>query len=610
MKKIICFLFLLILTLPVFAHEGEEHETPTKPSVQKPKVLETMKTVTQTVTGQKGTYHLTFTIKPAQPLVSVETQIEIKIAKPLSKPDPLLGSEAPVEEATIRGEFVATGYSSGEIKAHHEEEPGTYGLHVTLQKPNHYQLRLTAKTSDDQFTTNLPFQVSPLPGTRIVQKVDWVVILLGAVLLLVVFLSQMRKGEPMSSVIFPSTAIVLVGAAVVWIVHSFVVPRLNAPYEEARSISIPAMETKEADVVQVSLDIQKLLEIKTISVKPQLFHSYLDVPGKVTASPQNVHEIHSPVVGRVERTKIPTVGQHVRQGDVLAVVNQTLTAPEQLQVQVQDLELQNKMVEVRTRLAEARIRLSLKSKELERAKKLYEIQALALKDLQLAEAEYQSAQFEFQEAQQQVSLYTSYRVQQKIGPQIRQFKIISPVSGVVTAMDVTQGELINPEKRLFTLMDLSTVWVQAQIYEKDVAKVHVGNLANITVAAFPKEIFQGRLKIFGSVVDPQSRTVQAIFEFPNSNGDLRDGMLAMVHLKAPSRTVTAVPVSALIEEGKSYVFVRENPTMFRRHLVIPGERVGDIVEITQGLSSGDQVVAEGSYSLAAQARKQQKAGAP
>ncbi|MBI2265299.1 MAG: efflux RND transporter periplasmic adaptor subunit [Armatimonadetes bacterium] len=617
MRKTLCILLLSFLTAQAFAHEGEVHEEPgkrkpSKPSTQQRKAPETTRTITHKATGRKGAYNLTFTIKPAQPLVNVETEIQVKVAKPLPKPDPLLGTETPVEEATVIGKFTAPGYTGPPITAHQEEEPGVYGIHARLEKPGRYKLEISVKTEDDALTASLPLDVKPLPGVALTQKVDMAVLVLGTILIVGVFVSQVRKGKAMGTALLPSAGVVLMGVAIAWLVHSIVAPRMNAPFEgEVKTPSLPPAETRSAEVVQISEDLQKLLEIKTTVVRARPFQSYLDVPGKATASPERVHEVHSPVIGRVEAwAHIPTVGERVSEGQVLAVVNQTLTAPEQLQIQIQGLDLQKQMVQAASHLAQTRTALSLKEKELDRARKLYEIQALAQKDLQSAEAGHRDALLEYQEAQRQVSLYERYRRQREISPPIRRFPILSPVSGVVTAMDIARGELVSPEKRLFNVMDLSLVWVQAHIYEKDLAKVSVGDRANITVSAYPKAVFQGTLKTLGSVVDPQTRTIQAIFEIPNPQGRLRDGMLAMVHLKTESRTVTAIPFSAIIEEeGKSFVFVKEAPTAFRKRSVTLGERAGESLEIAGGLSQGEAVVIQGAHSLAAEAKKQGKASA-
>ena len=284
MKKIVYLFCFILLSFHAFAHEGEEHKEqkqPAKTAVQKPKSLETTKTISQKVTGEQGTYNFIFLIKPGEPLVGIETEIQVKISKPLSKPDPLLGSEVPVQDATVTGQFVSRSFSSGVVNAHTEEN-GFFGFHFTFKDPGSYQLQAEAKTSNDILKASLPFRVNPLPGTALVQKGDFILLGVGVVLIFLLLFFHMRRGLTAGEALkasLPGLAVILIlcfGTAL--ILHRWIATRFNAPYEiESRKIPISTstVETGTPDSVETSPDIQKLLGIKTIFVSfiNSIFHS-------------------------------------------------------------------------------------------------------------------------------------------------------------------------------------------------------------------------------------------------------------------------------------------------------------------------------------------------
>ena len=186
--------------------------------------------------------------------------------------------------------------------------------------------------------------------------------------------------------------------------------------------------------------------------------------------------------------------------------------------------------------------------------------------------------------------------------------IVSSVAGVVIEKSVTQGEVVNPEKMLFVVADLTTLWVLVDVYEKDMPRLRTGALVGISVSAFPQRVFQGRISYIGDVVSERTRTVKARVTIDNSNGLLKPGMFAAVSINAEkdagSDLVIAVPHEAVLIDGTDrYVFLRTADGRFRRADVTLGRPMGRKVEVTWGLTEGDMVVVKGAFALKSEYKK-------
>jgi cobalt-zinc-cadmium efflux system membrane fusion protein len=191
--------------------------------------------------------------------------------------------------------------------------------------------------------------------------------------------------------------------------------------------------------------------------------------------------------------------------------------------------------------------------------------------------------------------------------------IISSVSGVVIEKPVTLGEVVNPEKLLFIVADLSTLWVMVDIYEKDVSRLRAGAVVTISVSAFPNRPFRGKISYIGDVVDVRTRTVKSRVTIDNHDGVLKPGMFATVSIDsekdAPTEMVISVPEECILIDGSDrYVFVRVGEGRFKRKDVTPGRAFGKKVEISAGLDEGDMIVTKGTFPLKSEYKKQMVQG--
>jgi RND family efflux transporter MFP subunit len=170
----------------------------------------------------------------------------------------------------------------------------------------------------------------------------------------------------------------------------------------------------------------------------------------------------------------------------------------------------------------------------------------------------------------------------------------SPASGFVVEKMAVRGRRVSAGERLYTLADLSVVWVEADLYERDLPFARVGDRATITLDAFPGEPVAGRVVYIYPFADEQARTVRARFALENRRGRFRPGMYAAVELASSLGTGITVPTDAVLDSGRDqFVFLAEGGGYFQPRRVEAGHRLDGRVEIRSGLDAGD-VVATGA----------------
>jgi RND family efflux transporter MFP subunit len=175
---------------------------------------------------------------------------------------------------------------------------------------------------------------------------------------------------------------------------------------------------------------------------------------------------------------------------------------------------------------------------------------------------------------------------------------LAPVSGVIIEKAVVEGMRITAGQRLFRLADLSSVWVEADVYERDLASVRVGQRATVTLDAYPGEEFQGRVSYLYPSITEQTRTLKVRLQFDNPRGRLRPGMYANVMMSGPAATALVVPADAVIDSGtQQVVFVTRGDGFFDPRSVKTGRRLPDAIEILNGIEEGETVAAGATFFL-------------
>jgi cobalt-zinc-cadmium efflux system membrane fusion protein len=244
---------------------------------------------------------------------------------------------------------------------------------------------------------------------------------------------------------------------------------------------------------------------------------------------------------------------------------------------------------------------------MDRIKGLVDKKIAARKDIFQAETDYKMAQTELHTDEERLSLY-GVSVSDLKGDNHKRplLPVKSPISGIITEKHAIVGELSDPSKSLYTVADLSNVWVMVDINEKDLAKVRRGQTAIVSIGAFPDLKLKGRITYIADLVDQATRTVKARIEVSNPGRKLKPEMFATAELAlAPaSQAVLAVPEEAVLElDGKKLLFVTENGTQFERRPVELGRAVAGMVEVLGGLREGERYAIKGGFVLKSELKK-------
>lgn len=185
------------------------------------------------------------------------------------------------------------------------------------------------------------------------------------------------------------------------------------------------------------------------------------------------------------------------------------------------------------------------------------------------------------------------------------FSLTSPISGIVIERNGTIGATVGSDATVFKIIDSSSVWIDANVFEKDLERVRRGQEVKVSVPAFPGVNFSGRVILVSSVVDPETRTVKVRTEVPNADGRLKPDMFANVQIITDlHRTAISIPQAAVLDDGgKTVVFIAEGNGYAKRE-VHEGIKGDGRVEIIEGLQAGDKVVVKGNYLLLQQSKPQ------
>ena len=295
------------------------------------------------------------------------------------------------------------------------------------------------------------------------------------------------------------------------------------------------------------------------------------------------------VTGRVTSVSAQ-LGAQVRQGQTLA----TVFSPE--------------LADAQTQYISARAELDAHERELARTEKLVQIGAASRQELERIHAEHTAQQTRVESARSRLDLLGMSREAVESlasGKSVdASTEVPAPIAGVVTERLVNMGLNVDPATKLFTVVDLSTVWIVANLYEKDFARVRVGDHATVVTPAYPDRQIQGRVSYIDPQVSPESRTTKVRVEVLNPHYDLRLGMLAEAQIQASTSTSVAFIPRIAVQNvaDRSFVYVAKPgaPGQFMEREVLVGQPSGERIQVVSGLVAGDKVVTEGSFFMRAE----------
>ena len=346
----------------------------------------------------------------------------------------------------------------------------------------------------------------------------------------------------------------------------------------------------KSTLLQMTSKAQQHVGLQTTPVVFENLQEYLHVVGTVQPIDTRIGHIRPLARGRVQQVRV-RVGDRVRAGEVLATFDNIEAGEVVAQYQGALAELQ-------------RLKLQQASAQriAERNDELSDLGAIAKKNAELSQVEARSAG-DSVKVQESVIAGLASRLRRFGVEQVNAANpstvIRAPFTGVVIKAQTAPGDVFDADRELFSIADLSRVWVQAEVYEQDLGRVKVGQQAVITVDTYPGEKFDGQVTYIGDLLDPQTRTARVRCEVVNPDIRLKLDMFAAVELPTHfTRRALVVPASAVQQlNGSKVVFVRKSETEFEPRPVRTGKTLDNLTEIQSGLHEGEDVVKTGSFHL-------------
>ncbi len=312
--------------------------------------------------------------------------------------------------------------------------------------------------------------------------------------------------------------------------------------------------------------------------------SHREFPATVQANQNELAEVTALIRGRVVKVHVD-VGQDVKKGTRLALLHSV------------DLGLaEGEYLKSAARMEEA-------ERSHVRAKELYENKAVSLAELQRREAAIKAARAEARETRNRLELLGVSR--EEIDRLDREHTIKAdmplhaPFDGRVITRNITKGEVVETDQKLFTVANLTDVWVIGNVPEKDIRFIRKDQHVNVVLAAYPHAMFSGTITYVGDVLDPATRTMSLRVTVSNPERLLKPEMFAVISVYAPSSPdALSVPLAA-VQDGPvgKMVFIQQEAGTFEARTIKLGNEEGDVVRVLEGVKAGEQVVTKGSFAL-------------
>lgn len=334
------------------------------------------------------------------------------------------------------------------------------------------------------------------------------------------------------------------------------------------------LKLTDAQINQAGINVEQIAETSV--------QDAVTLTATIQPNQDRIAHVAARVPGRIVRVNA-TLGQRVSRGQTLAVLD--------------SLEIG----EARSVHRQARSEVALAQADFARYERLYKEQIVPQKEWLRARSQLEKSQSALSAASEKLKLLgASPEGQGSV------FPVSAPFAGIIIEKKAVVGELAEPKDMLFTVADLRTVWIEANLFEQDLGRVKVGSDAVVSVAAYPNETFRGKLSYISNTMDKETRTARARIEVPNPGEKLKLDMFATVVLQTETATKgLVVPQDAVvIIDNKPSVYV-EHSGGFEARPVELGDKLQGRVVLKSGVKPGDLVVVDGAYELKARQLKSQ-----
>jgi membrane fusion protein, heavy metal efflux system len=361
-------------------------------------------------------------------------------------------------------------------------------------------------------------------------------------------------------------------------------PVSAAPNDATGSTGDPQVDLAAGDL--------KKAQIRTVKVGKGVTTTKLRVPGIVKSDEYREVHVTSLVGGIVKQVRV-VLGDHVRRGQSLAVI------------------FSSELAEAETQYLSTVAELDAEHKKLVRTQNLVQLGAASKQEEEEVVAAHATHEAHVRAALERLKLLgasdrqiAALKQAEQIDPN---FAVPAPISGVVLSRSTNLGLVVNPAQELFTVADLSTVWVMASLNEKDFAAVRVGSTASVSAPAYPGRVWKGSVKYIQPQVDPATRTAQARIEVSNPGENLRIEMYVDVDFTSEGAVSPVVPEAAVQSIGdRQVVFlpIKDSEGSFVLRQVRLCVSANGYFPVLEGLKANDEVVTDGSFILKAEAARQ------
>ena len=327
--------------------------------------------------------------------------------------------------------------------------------------------------------------------------------------------------------------------------------------------------------------LQSTLAVET--VVESTLQDALRVSGRVSVNENVLAKIGPSISGRVIEVKAD-IGQKVSRGQVLAVMHST------------------QLSDTQANFLKAKSQVELKRLYVERSRKLYDEGIISLLNLKERESVLTEKEIEMNALADQLSVMGMHADDiQKIAHQKSvnsNTPITATINGSIIDRRISVGQIVEISDELFTVADLSEVWILAEVPEKLASALEINAPAEIEIPALAHQTFKGNLSFIASTVDPESRTIKIRVVLPNRDFRLKPEMLASLSIQKPTLPALSVSASAVIrEQNLDYVFVEIEPHRYQLRKVALNEEINGRRRVIAGLSSGERIVTTGSFQL-------------
>ncbi len=333
-------------------------------------------------------------------------------------------------------------------------------------------------------------------------------------------------------------------------------------------------EAVEVPTVEIPLDKQRMMELKTVPVSRKSLRKTIRTVGRVEADERRFATVTPKFEGWIEKLYVNFTGSYVKKGDPLAEIY----SPELFATQQEFIN-------------------TLRWKTQGGANRDDELSKMYARDNEtIIDAARQRLRFLDISDEQIREIETT-------GKAFRTLRLNSPVDGTVIQKTAVQGTRVMPGEKLFDIADLSTVWVVAEIYESELSLVRVGDLAKIRMSYFPGKVLTARVEYVSPTLSEETRTAQVRFSLSNPDRALKPQMFSDIELEVNMGSRLVVPEDSIIDTGeRQIVYVDKGDGNFEPRLVTVGEVSGGSAEILSGLKLNERVAASANFLIDSEAR--------